>query len=44
LAIAREASAAHGGSLRLVDPRGETMGCGAVFVLELPNEAVCRPS
>jgi signal transduction histidine kinase len=44
LAIARELSNAHGGCLHLADPGGETPGCGAVFVLELPNEPVCRPS
>jgi signal transduction histidine kinase len=44
LAIARELSDAHGGCLRLADPGGETSGCGAVFVLELSNKPVCRPS
>lgn len=44
LAIARELSNAHGGCLHLNDPGGQTPGCGAVFVLELPNEPVCRPS
>jgi signal transduction histidine kinase len=40
LAIARELAEAHGGSLTLTDPGGDTPGHGATFTLEVP----CPPS
>ncbi len=43
LAIARELANAHGGRLELRSARRSMTG-GAVFVLELPQEAICLPS
>jgi len=44
LAIARELAQAHGGTLSLRRPGGGQPGQGAVFALELPQEAPCRRS
>jgi signal transduction histidine kinase len=44
LAIARELADAHGGSLVLLHPGGETPGQGAVFALDLPGAMSCQPS
>lgn len=44
LAIARELADAHGGRLTLLDTGDETVGCGAVFALDLPGALACRTS
>jgi signal transduction histidine kinase len=44
LAIARELADAHGGRLVLLRAGGETVGCGAVFALDLPGVSACRAS
>jgi signal transduction histidine kinase len=44
LAIARELVQAQGGRLTLLRPGGEQAGQGAVFALEIPQEAPWPPS
>ena len=44
LAIARELVEAQGGRLTLACAGGDAAGQGAVFAMELPMDAPCRPS
>lgn len=44
LAIARELADAHGGTVSVSRFAGASQGQGAIFSLELPQEAPCRPS